>query len=29
MNAQNAFEDQVKTLIDDCQAYCAKNAKGS
>jgi len=29
MNAQNAFEDRVKTLIDDCQAYCAKNAKGS
>jgi len=29
MNAQNAFEDQVKTLIDDCQAYCNKNTKGS
>lgn len=29
MSAQNAFEDQVKTLIDDCQAYCNKNTKAS
>jgi hypothetical protein len=24
MNAQNAFEDQVKALIEDCQNYCNK-----
>jgi hypothetical protein len=24
MNAQNAFEDQVKALIEDCQTYCKK-----
>ena len=24
MNAQNAFEDQVKALIEDCQTYCNK-----
>jgi hypothetical protein len=27
MNAQNAFEDQVKALIDDCQTYCNKQDK--
>jgi hypothetical protein len=29
MNAQNAFEDQVKALIEDCQAYCSKQANKS
>jgi hypothetical protein len=24
MNAQNAFEDQVKALIEDCQIFCNK-----
>ncbi len=24
MNTQNAFEDQVKALMDDCQIYCKK-----
>ncbi len=26
MNAQNAFEDQVKKLIEDCDTYCKKQS---
>jgi len=29
INAQNAFEDQVKALIDDCQNYCNKKESKS
>jgi len=27
MNAQNAFEDQVKALIADCDTYCKKQTE--
>lgn len=29
INAQNAFEDQVKTVIDECQNYCNKKESES